>query len=111
MLLKKLLLGITLAVLITFNVQTSFGYSVTFEEWGTKIDGIPLVCILEPNEDDKILTDNFVERMMREIRISIDEWEILIKQSERSRDVSMWDINLVQNPKSKRIYHTLNKPF
>jgi len=54
---------------IKFKVQTSFGYSVTFEEWGTKIDGIPLVCILEPNENDKILTENFVERMMREIRL------------------------------------------
>jgi len=97
MLLKKLI-GITLAVLITLNVQTSFGYSVTFEEWGTKIDGIPLVCILEPNKNEKILTENFVERMMREIRISIDEWEILLKQSERTRDKSMWDINQVAIP-------------
>ncbi len=97
MLLEKLL-GITLAVLIIFNVQTSFGYSVTFEEWGTKINEIPLVCILEPDEDDKIISKNFVERMMRETRISIDEWEILLKQSERTRDKSMWDINQVAIP-------------
>ncbi len=97
MLLKKLL-GITLAVLITFNVQTSFGYSVTFEEWGTKIDGIPVVCTIEPNEDDKILTKNFIERVVKEVRVSIGEWEVLLKQSERTRDKSMWEINQVVIP-------------
>jgi len=82
-------------VLIAFNVQTAFGYTVTYQEWGTKIQGIPLVCILEPNEDDKILTKIFVERITNQVRVSIDEWEILLKQSENSRDKSMWEINQV----------------
>ena len=96
--LKKLFLGIALVVLIAFNVQTAFGYTVTYQEWGTKIQGIPLVCILEPDEDDKILTKIFVERVVREVRVSIDEWEILLKQSENSRDKSMWEINQVTVP-------------
>jgi len=95
---KKSILAIFLIVLITFNVQTSFGYTVTFQEWGTKINGIPMVCIIEPNEDDKILTEIFVERATREVRVSIDEWEALLKQSEKSRDKSMWDINQVTIP-------------
>ncbi len=96
--LEKLFLGIVFTVLIAFNVQTSFGYTVTFQEWGTKINGIPMVCIIEPNEDDKILTEIFVERATREVRVSIDEWEALLKQSEKSRDKSMWDINQVTIP-------------
>lgn len=85
-------------VLIAFNVQTAFGYTVTYQEWGTKIQGIPLVCILEPDEDDKILTKIFVERITNQVRVSIDEWEILLKQSENSRDKSMWEINQVTVP-------------
>ena len=85
-------------VLIAFNVQTAFGYTVTYQEWGTKIQGIPLVCILEPDEDDKILTEIFVERITNQVRVSIDEWEILLKQSENSRDKSMWEINQVTVP-------------
>ncbi len=96
--LEKLILGIALVVLIAFNVQTAFGYTVTYEEWGTKIQGIPLVCTLEPNEDDKILTKIFVERVVNEVRVSIDEWKKLLKQSENSRDKSMWDINQVTIP-------------
>jgi len=96
--LEKLLLGIALVVLIAFNVQTSFGYTITYEEWGTKIQGIPLVCTLEPNMDDKILTKIFVERITNEVRVSIDEWKILLKQSENSRDKSMWEINQVIIP-------------
>jgi len=96
--LEKLLLGIALVVLITLNVQTSFGYTVTFEEWGTKIQGIPLVCTLKPNVDDKILTKNVIERLVKEVRVSIDEWESLLKQTENTRDKSMWDINQVTIP-------------
>ena len=94
--LKKLLLGIIFAVLITFNVQTSFGYSVTFEDWGTRIQNTPTVCILEPAyEDDKYLTKVFVKRLMDQSRIAIDEWEVLLKQTEKTRDKSMWEINQI----------------
>lgn len=94
---KRIILGIFLSVLIIFNIQTSFGYSVTFEEWGTKIQNTPTVCILEPSyENDKYLTEVFVKRLMDESRIAIDEWEVLLKQSERTRDKSMWEINQIE---------------
>jgi len=96
---KKLILGIFLMVLITFNVQTSFGYSITFEDWGNRIKEIPLVCILEPTyENNKYLTENFVERLMTETRLAIDEWEGRLKLSERTRDKSMWEINQIMIP-------------
>ncbi len=63
---KKIILGISLILLISVNVQTSFGYSVTFEDWGNRIEGIPNVCILEPtHKNNKILTEDFVERFMQ----------------------------------------------
>ena len=96
---KKLILGIILAVLIAFNVQTSFGYSVTFEDWGKRIKEIPLVCIMEPtNENHEYLTKKFTERLMKETQWSIGEWESLLKQSERTRDKSMWTINQIVIP-------------
>ena len=96
---KKLILGIFLMVLITFNVQTSFGYSITFEDWGNRIKEIPLVCILEPTyENNKYLTEDFVERLMKETQWVIEEWEVHLKQSERTSDKSKWEINQIIIP-------------
>ena len=96
---KKLILGIFLMVLITFNVQTSFGYSITFEDWGNRIKEIPLVCILEPTyENNKYLTENFVERLMKETQWVIEEWKVHLKQSERTSDKSKWEINQIMIP-------------
>ena len=86
-------------VLITFNVQTSFGYSITFEDWGNRIKEIPLVCILEPTyENNEYLTENFVERLMKETWWVIEEWEVHLKQSERTSDKSKWEINQIIIP-------------
>ena len=96
---KKLILGIFLMVLITFNVQTSFGYSITFEDWGNRIKEIPLVCIIEPTyENNEYLTEGFVERLMKETQWVIKEWEVHLKQSERTSDKSKWEINQIIIP-------------
>ena len=96
---KKLILAIFFIILITVNVQTSFGYTITFEDWGNRIEGIPIVCILEPtHENNKILTEDFVERFMQETQWAVGEWEVQLKTSERSRDKSMWDINQILIP-------------
>jgi hypothetical protein len=96
---KKIVLVISLIVLIAFNIQTSFGYSVTYEDWGNRIKELPLVCILEPtHENNKYFTEKFVGRLMDETRKSIDEWELQLKASERSRDKSMWEINQILIP-------------
>ena len=96
---KKLILGIFLMVLITFNVQASFGYSITFEDWGNRIKEIPLVCILEPTyENNEYLTEDFVERLMKETWWVIEEWEVHLKQSERTSDKSKWEINQIIIP-------------
>jgi hypothetical protein len=93
---KKSILLVFFTVLIAINVQTSFGYEATFEEWGTKIQGTPTVCAIEPIVgSDKYLTDAFVEKLMDGSRVSIDEWEVLLKQSEKSKDMSKWDINYI----------------
>ena len=96
---KKIILGISLILLLGFNVQTSFGYNVTFEEWGTRIQDTPTVCILKPAyDDDKYLKEDFVNRLMDKTRIVINEWEVQLKQSERTKDKSMWEINQVIIP-------------
>ena len=96
---KKSILLISFIVLITLNVQTSFGYNITFEEWGAKIQEIPTVCIIEPTpKSDKYLTEVFVGKLMEGTRVSIEEWESLLKQSERTKDKSMWEINQILIP-------------
>ena len=96
---KRTILVMFLIVSIAFNVQTSFGYSITFEYWDFKIEEIPTVCIVEPSyEDDIRLTEIFVERLMKETTRSIEEWEVRLKQSERTRDKSMWEINQITIP-------------
>ena len=95
----KPILVIFLISLIAFNVQTSFGYEATFEEWGTRIQAIPTVCILEPNyEGDKYLTEKFAERMMEQTSIAIDEWKAQLQLAERSKNIAMWEINQMSIP-------------
>jgi hypothetical protein len=96
---KKSILGIFLIIIISFNIQTSFGYNVTYEEWGVKIKNNPSVCIFEPDiVDDKYLTDDFVKKLMKATTIAIDEWRVLLENSERTRDKSMWKINQIIIP-------------
>ena len=95
----KTILAVFFLVLIAFNIQTSYGYEVTFEEWGTRIQDIPTVCIIEPsNENNKYLTEDFSEKMMKQSHVAIEEWEVLLKASERTKDKSMWGITIIDVP-------------
>jgi len=95
----KTILAVFFLTLIAFNIQTSYGYEVTFEEWGTRIQDIPTVCIVEPsNENNKYLTKNFSEKMMKQSHVAIEEWEVLLKGSERTKDKSMWEIKIIDIP-------------
>lgn len=92
----KIILAVFLLVVITINIQTSLGYEVTFEEWGTRIQDTPTICIIEPNnENSKYLTKKLTERMMKQSHVAIEEWEVLLKESERTKDKSMWEIKII----------------
>jgi hypothetical protein len=94
--LKKTILGLSLALVLLFSFQSSFGYTVTYEKWGPKIKDVSTVCILESDYlNSEILTESFSKRLMDETRISISEWEVQLKNFERGRDKSMWDINQI----------------
>ncbi|MFB5608081.1 MAG: hypothetical protein ACE5RG_08285, partial [Candidatus Nitrosomaritimum yanchengensis] len=93
---KKTILGLSLAFVLLFSFQSSFGYTVTYEKWGPKIKDVSTVCIIEPDyQKSEILTESFSKRLMDETRISISEWEVQLKNFERGRDKSMWDINQI----------------
>jgi len=107
---NKLILVIFLMVMIVFNIQTSFGYNVTYEEWGIKIKSTPSVCIFEPNVgDDQYLTEDFVKRLIKATSTAINEWEVLLKQSERTRDKSMWEISQITIPFEKQKTFNFNE--
>ena len=99
LLLKKLILGIVLASIVLFSVQTSYAYTVSYEKWGLKIKDISTVCILEPDfPNSEILSETFSNRMMDETRISVNEWMVQLQIAERGRDKSMWEINQIPIP-------------
>ncbi len=93
---KKPILGIVLASIILFSIQSASGYTVNYEKWGPKIKDVSTVCILEPDyPKNQILSESFAKRMMDETRISIGEWQVLLQNFERGRDKSMWEINQI----------------
>jgi len=74
------------------NLQESFGYEATFEIKGQKIEGTPLVCGIEP-ETNEYFSERFIELLMKETRIAVSEWEVLLKQPENRNHKHIWEIN------------------
>jgi len=74
------------------NLQQSFGYEATFEIKGQKIEGTPLVCGIEP-ETNEYFSEQFIELLMKETRVAVSEWEVLLKQPENRNQKHIWEIN------------------
>ncbi len=93
---QKSLIGIILVSIVLVNFNSAYSYTITYEKWGNIIDGIPTVCIIEPDyPNSEILTETFAKRIMDETRVSVDEWKIQLQSSERGRDKSMWEIKQI----------------
>ncbi len=93
---KKPIVGIVLASIVLFSIQSSFAYTVTYEKWGPKIKDISTVCIIEPDyPNSEILSESFAKRLMDETRISVAEWQVQLQNFEKGRDKSMWVINQI----------------
>jgi len=74
------------------NIQSSFSYNVTFDVTGKKFKDTPVVCGIEP-EQNEYLGERFIELLMEETRIAIHEWESLLKQTENRNYKHIWSIN------------------
>ncbi len=74
------------------NIQSSFSYNVTFDVTGKKFKDTPVVCGIEP-EQNEYLGERFIELLMEETRIAIQEWEPLLKQTENKNYKHIWNIN------------------
>jgi len=74
------------------NIQSSFSYSVTFDVTGKKFKDAPIVCGIEP-EQNEYLGERFIELLMEETRIAIHEWQALLKQPENRNYKHIWNIN------------------
>jgi len=74
------------------NIQSSFSYNVTFDVTGKKFKDTPVVCAMEP-EQNEYLSERFVELLMEETRIAIHEWQALLKRTENKDYKHIWNIN------------------
>ncbi len=93
---KKPIVGIVLASIVLFSIQSSFAYTVTYEKLGPKIKDVSTVCIIEPDyPNSEILSESFAKRIMDETRISVAEWQVQLQNFEKGRDKSMWVINQI----------------
>ena len=88
---KLILFVIVSAVLV--SISPVFAYEITYDFNGTKLLKNPTVCGFEL-EDDK-MNENQNERIMKELKNSIDEWEKKL-QSEDIKNKEIWEINYVE---------------
>ena len=93
------ILGLVLTIIVLSSLHSSFAYQVTFEKWSPRIKENSTVCIIEPDyKNNQILSESFAQRLMDETKISVSEWEVLLQNSERGRDKSMWEIKQTEIP-------------
>jgi len=74
------------------NIQSAFSYNVTFDTTGKKFKDTPVVCAIELEQNEN-LDERFIELLVEETRIAIQEWESLLKQTENRHYKHIWSIN------------------
>jgi len=89
---KFSLIVLIFGLMLIPNIQSSFSYSVTFDVTGKKFKDTPVVCAIEP-EQNEYLGERFIELLMEETRIAIHEWQALLKQPENRNYKHIWSIN------------------
>ena len=88
----KLVLFAVISV-ISLSISPAFAYEITYDFNGTKLLKNPTVCGFEL-EDERI-TKNQKERIMKELKNSIQEWETKL-QSNDPKNKEIWKINYVE---------------
>ena len=88
------ILVVALSLVLFGVLESAYSITVTYETLGKTVDGFPYVCILEPDHvSDADLTSIKTKNMLAETRAAIDQWEYLLKESERLReDKTKWEI-------------------
>ena len=89
---KFSLIVLIFGLMLIPNIQSSFSYNVTFDVTGKKFKDTPVVCAMEP-EQNEYLSERFVELLMEETRIAIHEWQALLKRTENKDYKHIWNIN------------------
>jgi len=89
---KFFLIVLIFGLMLVPNIQSAFSYNVTFDTIGKKFKDTPVVCSIEP-EQNEYLGERFIELLMEETRIAIQEWESHLKQTENRHYKHIWSIN------------------
>jgi len=85
------------------NILESDAYTIEFEIYEIKFQTIPTVCTIELDTTNEDRIDrNKVKRMLDEIKIGINEWEVKLKQGEKRISKHNWEINYQVIPLEKQ---------
>lgn len=88
----KIILFLIVSI-VSLSVSPAFAYEISYEFNGTKLLKNPTVCGVEL-QDDRI-SKNQKERIMKELKNSIDEWEAKLQNS-NVKNKEVWEINYVE---------------
>ena len=101
-LMKFLLFSIILitSIILWSNPSEGFAFEVSYKPNGIKLGPNPVVCIMEPTDED--LSTKEIEKLMKQTKIGIDEWEAKLKGQTRDYKDS-WHFNYVEVTDRNRI--------
>jgi len=95
------ILSIILIFIISqFLSQSSEAEEGKFQINGPRISGIPTVCTIEPDiNQDEYLSEYYVEKILKDSRNAIGEWETHLKHKTiYEKNKANWEINYVDVP-------------
>jgi len=87
-------------MLLGQNIPLSLSYEIDYQIDGPRLSGIPTVCTIEPDpERDEYLTEYYVERVLKNTKNAINEWEVHLKNNAvYYKDQKNWEINYIEVP-------------
>jgi len=91
-----LIIAVIISVIAGTGLPNAFAYNVEYEVHSPRIFNTPLVCIIIPDyNNEKLLSENYVDRIITETKVSIEEWEFHLK-SQAKKNKDNWDIEYIR---------------
>ena len=89
-----------ISIILWSSPSEGFAFEVSYKPNGIKLGPNPVVCTMEPTDED--LSTKEIEKLMKQTKIGIDEWEAKLKGQTRDHKDS-WHFNYVEVTDKNRI--------
>ena len=94
---------VLIIALIAINfLESSYAVTIEYEVFRPKILVAPTVCTIVPDlEKNPLLSKNYFDRMLKETKTAVFEWETKLK-AKSPKNPDNWEINYVEIPVNKQ---------